>query len=159
MCGLSTNPSSHRISLVRDMTSCSTFSLQRSNLRSAVWQPAPFLNGHRDILGPLYELQRDVKSAAERSSACGLSTSPFSRMLLPPSWISSPPAHLLGASGGYSLISRTGLASLCKSKLWMVAVPDPHQLRLVHFESHCGLRSFEVLKRFLPSSLAATSQK
>ena len=90
---------------------------------------------------------------------CGLTTSPFSRMLLSPFWISSPPALRRGASGDYSLLVGQAMRAFASRSYVWLRCQTRTKLRPVHFECHCGLRSYEVLKRFLPFSLAATSQK
>ena len=90
---------------------------------------------------------------------CGLTTSPFSRMLLSPSWISFPPALRRGASGDYSLLVGQAMRAFASRSYVWLRCQTRTKLRPVHFECHCGLRSYEVLKRFLPFSLAATSQK
>ena len=72
---------------------------------------------------------------------------------------SSPPALRRGASGDYSLLVGQALRAFASRSYVWLRCQTRTKLRPVHFESHCRLRSYEVLKRFLPYSFAATFQK
>ena len=115
---------------------------------------------------------------------CGLTTSPFSLIRWPPWSVIWPPAldisqkrsvHrcavwqpapslrcccLLGfLPSSYSLLVGQALRALASRSYVWLRCQTRTKLRPVHFESHCRLRSYEVLKRFLPYSFAATFQK